>query len=63
MQLKDKDIELICSGLEYQQLPKNAAVMRYGEEGERFYLILKGKVSIWVPVPHANMKEPLEKFK
>ena len=37
--------------------------MRYGEEGERFYLILKGKVSIWVPVPHENMKEPLEKFK
>ena len=37
--------------------------MRYGEEGERFYLILRGKVSIWVPVPHDIMKQPLAKFK
>ena len=37
--------------------------MRYGEDGDRFYLILRGKVSIWVPVPHEHMKEPLAKFK
>ena len=37
--------------------------MRYGDEGDLFYLILKGKVSVWVPVPHRQMKQPLEKFK
>ena len=28
-----------------------------------FYIILKGKVSVWLPVPHAAMKKPLAKFK
>ena len=37
--------------------------MRYGEEGDRFYLLLKGTASIWVPVPHAQMRKPLAKFK
>ena len=37
--------------------------MRYGEQGDKFYLILKGRVSVWVPVPHREMKRPLQKFK
>ena len=45
------------------QLPSNSTVMRYGEEGDKFFLILQGRVSIWVPVRHDQMKEPLRKFK
>ena len=28
-----------------------------------FYLILKGKVSVWIPQAHDMMKQPLERFK
>ena len=28
-----------------------------------FYIILKGSVSVWLPVPHTAMKKPLMKFK
>ena len=28
-----------------------------------FYIILKGKVSVWLPMPHTAMKKPLMKFK
>ena len=37
--------------------------MRYGEEGDQFYLLLQGKVSIWVPVTFKDMKEPIAKLK
>ena len=53
LSLRNRDIEQISSGLEYLELPKNATVMRYGEEGDKFYLILKGKVSVWIPMKHA----------
>ena len=36
--------------------------MRYGDEGDLFYLILQGSVSVWVPVAPELMKEPLKKF-
>ena len=39
-QLKDKDIELICSGLNRETLVKGKTVMRYGDQGDLFYLIL-----------------------
>ena len=61
--MRDKDIEIICGNLDYLELPKNAAVMRYGEEGDQFYLLLQGKVSIWVPVTFKDMKEPISKLK
>ena len=28
-----------------------------------FYIILKGRVSVWLPVAHTAMKKPLLKFK
>ena len=37
--------------------------MRYGEEGDQFYLLLDGKVSVWVPVPFKQMAGPVKKLK
>ena len=37
--------------------------MRYGEEGDLFYLLLDGKVSVWVPVPFKQMAGPVKKLK
>ena len=28
-----------------------------------FYIILRGRVSVWLPMPHTAMKKPLMKFK
>ena len=38
-------------------------MMRYGEEGDQFYLLLNGTVSVWVPVTFKQMAEPVKKFK
>ena len=37
--------------------------MRYGEQGDQFYLLLDGKVSVWVPVPFKQMAGPVKKLK
>ena len=38
-------------------------VIRYGELGDSFYIILKGKCSVWAPVPVEEMRRPLALFK
>ena len=38
-------------------------VIRYGELGDSFYIILKGKCSVWAPVPVEEMRRPLALIK
>ena len=40
----------ICSRLEYLPKPKDSLVVKYGDKGDLFYIILRGRVSVWVPV-------------
>ncbi len=42
-------IEQISIHLRHEFIPKNNLVCRYGEKGEKFYIILKGKVTFFVP--------------
>ena len=60
--MKEQEITEVCTGLEYQRMQDQSFVIRYGEEGDRFYIILTGCVSVWVPMQHADMKAPLAKF-
>ena len=47
--LCDNLIEQISIHLRHEYIPKNNLVCRFGERGEKFYIILKGKISFLVP--------------
>ena len=47
--LEDKLTEEIALHLRHEFVPKNNVVVKYGERGEKFYIILKGKVTFLVP--------------
>ena len=47
--LSENLIEQISIHLRHEFIPKNNLVCRYGEKGEKFYIILKGKVTFFVP--------------
>ena len=47
--LSENLIEEISIHLRHEYIPKNNLVCRFGEKGEKFYIILKGKVTFLVP--------------
>ena len=58
--LSENLIEQISIHLRHEFIPKNNLVCRYGEKGEKFYIILKGKVIFLVPKPskcYLNLEE------
>ena len=53
-------VEQISIHLRHEFIPKNNLVCRYGERGEKFYIILKGKVIFLIPRPakcYLNLEE------
>lgn len=36
--------------IQFESIPKKKNVFRYGDYGDKFYIILKGKVSVHVPI-------------
>ena len=44
-------------------MPRNAYPIKYGKEGDRFYILVNGMVSIWVPVEPNEMARHLLKIK
>ena len=60
MKLSEKIIEQVSIHLQHQFIPKNNIVCRYGEKGDTFYIILKGKVIFLIPKPskcYLNLEE------
>ena len=47
--LMENLVEQISMHLRHEFIPKNNLICRYGEKGEKFYIILKGKVEFMVP--------------
>ena len=39
----------LCSGMRYQHLLKNSLMFKYGDNGDNFFIILHGSVSILIP--------------
>ena len=62
LKLKPYELNEVCSGLEYRVVNKDSFVINYGEQGDLFYIILKGKVSVWQPVPPDQMRRPMKRF-
>ena len=52
LKLSENLIEQISINLHHEFIPKNNLVCRYGERGEKFYIILKGRVNFFVPKPN-----------
>ena len=60
MKISENLIEQISIHLRHEFIPKNNLVCRFGEKGEKFYIILKGKVVFIVPKPckcYLNLEE------
>jgi CRP-like cAMP-binding protein len=45
------DIAYLCSELQYEYFKAGEIVFHYGENGTKFYIIIKGKVAIMIPDP------------
>ncbi|OMJ89259.1 hypothetical protein SteCoe_8647 [Stentor coeruleus] len=46
-----------CQSMKYEFLPKDNIVFKFGDMGNKFYIILDGKVDVQVP---SNSEDPLE---
>ena len=60
LKISENLIEQISIHLRHEFIPKNNLVCRYGERGEKFYIILKGKITFLVPKPskcYLNLEE------
>lgn len=49
----------VCGGLQYESKESESFVINYGDFGDKFYIILKGTVSVWIPVSYDEMKRPI----
>ena len=43
-------MNVVFKSMKYTQYPKNHIVFRYGDKGDLYYIILKGKVSVKIPI-------------
>ena len=57
--LKLQDLNEVCGGLQYQTNPSDSFIIHYGDRGDKFYIILKGTVSVWLPMPIEEMRRPI----
>lgn len=46
---KDKELADICQRLRYDIIYKGKNITKHGEHGDKFYIILQGTVSVWLP--------------
>ena len=49
--MKDKDCLEMVYGLKHVRKEVSDPVCRLGERGDTFYIIIKGKCGVWLPVP------------
>ena len=45
------DLLKVINSMYYQFFPQKSVIFRYGDEGDVFYIIISGKVQVWLPNP------------
>ena len=61
---KRKDFISIINRLKYQKREPKSYVIKHGDIGDQFYIILRGQVAVWLPITNlAEIVAPVEKFK
>eukprot|EP00347_Sterkiella_histriomuscorum_P023290 403335214 len=61
--IKDADFPDIVQCLTYEHIEKGNDVFEYNSMGDKFYIILKGTVSVWIPNPdNKDFKKKFEDF-
>ena len=61
--IKDSDFSEIVQCLQYEHMEKGKDVFEYNSMGDKFYIILKGTVSVMIPNPdHKDFKRKFEEF-
>ena len=58
--MSDEDIkyinEYICEHMKFERCAKGKSIIKYGDRGTKFYIILEGKVSVLVPPQKLHVK-------
>ena len=49
LKLKKKELIEVCTGLQYETCSRESTVINYGDFGDKYFIILKGQVSVWYP--------------
>ena len=49
--MKERDIQETSYGLHHQSFRLNDKVLRFGEKGDTFYIIVRGQCTVWLPLP------------
>ena len=63
LKMKSNELKHVAQQLQHEDLELDNFVITHGSEGKAFYIVIEGKVSVWVPVPARKMLKPLKKFK
>ena len=58
---ENEKLEKICSVLKYEIFHKNETIISYGEEGDKFYILLNGKVNLYKPI-YSQKKLSLKEY-
>ena len=63
MKVKLAQLSKVVMQMGHRSLLADRYLIKYGAEGDDFYIILSGEVSVWVPVSMKDMVQPLKQFK
>jgi hypothetical protein len=60
LKLKDKHIAELLPNFKSLTVHPNQVIVKFGDIGDKFYITLKGRYAVWVPVLHFHILHFLE---
>ena len=59
---KDHELKEIANALDFQRNCSGSRVIKFGDQGDKWFILIEGKVSIWVPHSLGSMKVILDEL-